>query len=215
MRIDIMKEIIEIIRKEEQRRSLLLTGEDPSFARDRWLFVEEPFVNEMCLMFLVVLRHQLERELVGLAARVLDDKEEISRQEYEQEIENLRKGNRWDMKQIENRLNLKACKGYKSIETLRLLANSYKHDPLLVPEKKLLAWLEIEAGIKYASLPESDSLREGLAVFIGLSKSATYCDIAERFLGVATDFLLSIESGTRLSEVHWGHVSLNPKDMLH
>jgi hypothetical protein len=207
--------MIEIIRKEEQRRALLLPGEDPGFARDRWLFVDEPFVNEMCLMLLVALRHQLERELVRLAARVLDGEEEISRQEYEQEIENLRKGNRWDMKKVENRLNLKACKGYKSIEALRLLANSYKHDPSMVPDKKLLAWLEIEAGIKYASLPESDSLREGLAAFIGLSKSATYCDIAERFLGVTTDFLLTIESGTKPSEVHWGHASLNPKDSLH
>jgi hypothetical protein len=216
-----MKEMIEVIRKEERRRAVLLSEEDPDFVRDRWLFIEEPFVNEMCLMLLLALRHLLEREMVSLAARALDNKAEISREEYEQEIENLRierkskRIDQWDMKKIEKRLNLKVQKGYKSIEALRLLVNCYKHDPSMVPDRRLLDWLEIQTGIKYAPLPESDSLREGLAVFIGLSKDATYCDIAERFLDIATEFLLSIESRTELSEVRGGRVSLNPKDFLH
>jgi hypothetical protein len=215
VRIDIMKQMIEIIRKEEQRRASSLVDEDPNFARDRWLFIEEPFVNEMCLMLLVALRHQVERELVELAARASGEKEEISREEYEQEIQNLRRGDRWDIKKIENRLHLKASKNYKAVEALRLLANSYKHDPSMVPDKKLLAWLGTEAGVAYASLPESDSLREALAVFIGLSENATYCDVAEQFLGVATDFLLSTESRAKLSEVQRDRVSLNPKGLLH
>jgi hypothetical protein len=207
--------MIEIIRAEEQRRASPSRDEDPDFVNYRWLFIEGPFVNEMCLMLLVALRHQVERELVELAARALDHKEVISHEEYELEIEKLKKPGSWDMKKIEGRLHLKGSVNYKAIEALRLLANSYKHDPSMVPDKKLVEWLKIEMGVNYAPLPESDLLREGLAVFIGLNQDATYCDIAERFLSVATDFLLSIESRTELSEVRRGYASLNPKDFFY
>ena len=55
----------------------MLANEDPDYAYDQWLFTDEPFVNELCLVLLVVIRHQLERELLGLLARVIVDAKEI------------------------------------------------------------------------------------------------------------------------------------------
>ena len=88
----IFKEMIAVIRAEEERRVSLLTGEDPDFVYERWGSRIEPFVNELCLMVLVALRHQVERELVKLAARASDDGKEISPKEYHKEVQKLRKG---------------------------------------------------------------------------------------------------------------------------
>jgi hypothetical protein len=49
METGILKEVIAVIRAEQQRRASLLTDEDPNFAYDHWLFKDEPFVNELCL----------------------------------------------------------------------------------------------------------------------------------------------------------------------
>lgn len=208
----VFKEMIAVIKAEQQRRSSLLTDEDPNFAYDHWLFTDAPFVNELCLMLLVTLRHQVEREMVGLAARAADDGKEISGQQYEEKVKQLRKGNGWDWTEINNRLKPESCEGYASMKALRLLANSYKHDPSMEPNEDLLKLLKLETGVNYAPLPESDSLREGFACFIGLGKDTGYCDIAARFVDIASDFLANVQSRTRVSQVQWGPVSLNPDD---
>jgi hypothetical protein len=73
MEMRILKDIIAVIRAEQQRRESLLTDEEPNFAYDQWLFTDAPFVAELCLMLLVTLRHQVERELARLAARAVGD----------------------------------------------------------------------------------------------------------------------------------------------
>jgi hypothetical protein len=214
----ILKAMIAVIRTEQQRRTSLLNVENPNFAYDQWLFTDEPFINELCLMFLVTLRHQVERKMVGLAARAVDDGKEISGQQYQEKVKQLRKTNPkgknigWDWKEINKRLKPKSCEKYKFTEALRLLANSYKHDPSMEPDEKLLRLLQLETGVNYAPLPESDSLRKGFADFIGLGKDADYCDIAERFVDIASDFLAKLKSRTKLSKVKWSAVSLNPND---
>ena len=212
MKPGILKEMITVIRAEEQRRVSLLTDKDPNFAYDQWVFKHEPFVNELCLMLLVTLRHQVERELIGLAARAADDGKEISVKQYQEKVKQLRKGKAWDWTEIKNRLKLESCEEYASVEALRLLANSYKHDPSMEPSEDLLKWLNIETGVNYAPLPESDSLREGFAAFIGLEKGTTYCDIVDRFVDIASDFLANVQSRTKLSRVKWGAASFKPSD---
>jgi hypothetical protein len=213
----ILKEMIGVIRAEQQRRASLLADQDPNFAYDQWVFKDEPFVNELCLMLLVTLRHQVERELVRLAARAADGGGEISGQQYQEKVKQLRKRLRerpreyW--KEIEDRLKLKSfCEEYKSMEALRFLANSYKHNPSMKPDKALLKSLKLETKVNYAPLPESDSLREGFAALIGFGKDADYCDIAERFIDIANDFLVKVKGQIKLIKVNWGTVSLNPND---
>ena len=214
METRILKNMIAVIRAEQQRRASHLTDEDPNFAYDQWLFTDASFVNELCLMLLVTLRHQVERELVSLAARAADDGKEISRQQYQEKVrevrEKLRKGDGW--KKICPGLNLKSCEGHTCMEALRLLVNSYKHHPSMEPDEELLKLLKLKTGVNYAPSPESHSLQEGLAAFIGLGKDAAYCDIAERFVDIASGFLADVQRRAKVSPVKWGPVSLKPSD---
>jgi hypothetical protein len=210
METDILKQMIAVIKAEEQRRWSLLTDKDPNFAYDQWLFTDGPFVSELCLMLLVSLNHQVERELVGLAARAADEGKEISGQQYKENVNQLKKENKW--KEIKKRLKPESCKEWASMEALRLLANSYKHDPSIEPIDELLNKLNLQTGVNYAPLPESDALREGLAELIGLGKDTGYCDITTRFVDIASDFLANVQSRTRISRVQPGRVSFNPKD---
>ncbi len=62
------------------------------------------------------------------------------------------------------------------------------------PDKQLLHKLKLPTNVRYAWMPESDSLREALATFIGLNKEATYCDVAEQFIDVASSFLKEVRT---------------------
>jgi hypothetical protein len=209
----ILKDMIALIRTEQERRSSLLNAEDPDYAYDHWIFWDEPFINELCLMFLVTLRHQVEREFVGLAARAVDGGCEISYTQYKEKINQLRKLNKQQLHdEIEKRLNLKSCRKYDFMEALRLLTNSYKHDLPQKLHRNLLKKLQLESEGNYAPLPESDSLRKGLANFIGIGDEAGYCDIAEQFVDIASDFMVEVKSLTKLSKVERKAVSINPKD---
>jgi hypothetical protein len=59
-----------------------LADEDPDLASDQWQFGDEPFVNELCLILLVAVWHQVEREVIWLAARVTGDGKQITREQY-------------------------------------------------------------------------------------------------------------------------------------
>ena len=81
------------------------------------------------------------------------------------------------------------------LQALKFLAECYKHDPVAWPDKKLLEALRLPAEPSerlvrwYASLPDSGLIEEGLLQFLGLPKEATFCDIAEAFLGRAEEFI--------------------------
>lgn len=208
----VFKEMIDVIRIEQERRSARLHDLydiHPDLPYDQWFSTDEPFLNELCLMLLVTLGHQIERGLLGLAARAGQDSEEISRQQYEENIKKFRKGIGWNWQEIRQRLKLK--EEPESIIVLRFLSNCYKHDPSFLPDEELLNSLSLPTGVNYARLPESDDLREGLAKFIGLYGNADYCDIADKFIEIAADFLKEVESQANLSKFNWV-VSIDPDD---
>ena len=66
----------------------------------------------------------------------------------------------------------------------------------------------MERGVSYASLPDSNNLREGLAVLVGLEKDAEYCDITERSLDIVDRFVADVKRKANLSRVKWGRASL-------
>lgn len=91
---------------------------------------------------------------------------------YHKSLQTDRKTYRsWNWNEIDKRLKLKSCEKYHFYEVLRLLTNSYKHDFSTKPNWDLLNMLQLEPGVNYAPLPESDSLRKGLADFIGQATS--------------------------------------------
>jgi hypothetical protein len=214
MESGIWKEMISVIRTEEQRRALLLRDEDPEAAYDQWLFKDEPFVNELCILLLVGLRHQVERELVGLGALAANEGQEIEGSQYSENVAQLRKGRSWDWKEIGTRLKLTSSEEYRFMEALRLLVNSYKHDHSAGPAEDLKQLLDLPK-VNYAALPESSLLRERLAVFIGLGENVTYCDVAERFVDIAVSFLRKVKGQATLSRIKPQIIMLKPEDFLH
>ncbi len=173
-----------------------------------------PFINNMCLLVLVALRHQVERELVSIAARA-DTKPAITRKEHQENIANQReeiKKNGW--KKLESKLSLGSLAEWKtSMETLRLLANCFKHEPTQEPDERLLRHLNLPLKpvgrliVSYLPLPESSCFREGLAVSVNLPHDADYCTIAEAFVDSATRFLESARQKRSLAQIT-GAVSL-------
>ncbi|HEX6901991.1 MAG TPA: hypothetical protein VF789_19890 [Thermoanaerobaculia bacterium] len=202
MESGILKEMVSVIRAEQQRRESLRTDEGPE-AYYAWCFENEPIINELCLMLLVTLRHQIERELVWLAGLAADDGHEISFQQHDERVKELKGKGRisWDWKKIEKRLRFKSCEGFKYVEALRHLANSYKHDPSVEPAGDLIEFLDLPSTVRCAPLPQSDRFREKLATFIGLEKHAPYCDIAEHFIDIADAFLERVKAQVTLSKL--------------
>lgn len=206
--------MISVIRSEEQRRVSLLRGEDPGVAYELWLSEDGPFVNELCIMLLVAVQHQVERALVRLAARAADEGKQIKRSHYTENVKQLRKGMSWNWKEMNARLRLESSEWYPSMKALRLLANSYKHDPSSGPAEDLKQFLDLPK-VNYAALPASSLVREKLAAFIGLGEDTTYCDVAERFVDIAGYFLKDVEGQATLSEIEPHVASFRPEDFLH
>lgn len=71
MNVTVARDVIGVIRAEMKRRSprgLNDSHEAIEAAYDQWVFSDEPFLNELCLLLLTALRHQVERELIKIAA---------------------------------------------------------------------------------------------------------------------------------------------------
>lgn len=211
MNTRILRDIIALIRTEQERRSLLLKDQD--YAYDHWIFWDEPFLNELCLMFLVTLWHKVEREIDRLAARSADNGEEIRDQQYQERPKQPKKGKEY-WEGIKKRLTPESRDKWDKLDALRLLANSYKHDLLTKPGRELLDKLQLNRGLPYAPLPESCEFRKGLAKFIGLEEKAGYCDIAESFVDISNDVVEEIKRWprTKLNKDKPGGVSLKPSD---
>ena len=203
MDTSVVKDMIGVIRAEQQRRrAARLADEDWERAYEE----DRPFVNELCLLLLVAVRHQVERELIRLAACVTDDGKEINPKQYQQNVQRERKLFREDRNKIIEKLKLNSFPEWESsMKTLQLLANCYKHDPSQVPNKDLLEHLKLKVAPNYAPLPESGRFQEGLAVSVNLPTNADYCDITEKLLdcaaGFLADLLADLQKKTVLSRV--------------
>jgi hypothetical protein len=216
MHTAVVKDLIAVLRTERDRRITSLEDEHADYAADRWLFTDEPFLNELGLVLLVAIRHQLERELIRLAARVTDDRHEMSGDEYCQRVEDERERLRSDgWKFLIAKLRLRAFPEWNtSLKTLQLLANDYKHNSSHGPSKELLEHLGLNPiisrspTVRYAPLPESRQFREALALSLNLDSAADYSAIADEFLSRAERLLADVEQQLGLSPVKWGPVSL-------
>ena len=136
----------------------------------------------------------------------------MSQAEYSQLIRDLDgkrlKNEEEFWKEVVKSLQLAGCAHFEVLQTLRLLANAYKHDPLKSPGKKLLDKLGLDAALTYAELPESDALRNALASKLGLPGDAEYCEIAEQFVEYAQEFLRGVQTRNKLSRFRGGMAGL-------
>jgi hypothetical protein len=113
---------------------------------------------------------------------------------------------RW--REIEKRLQVTQCVRYASVEALRLVANSYKHDPRLQPDIELIRHLGLDEKLIYAAIPESFELKKGLARVVGLPDDSLFVDITQRFVEHVAEFLKDLQAKSVLSPVALGKVSL-------
>jgi hypothetical protein len=204
MEISDAKGFIDLVTQaSRRRRDELLNEFDREYAYDHWANIDLPFFHDLSLLFLVAIRHHIERRLLHFAACASGHGNPIEGSEYDRRVEELRamKNNKKKWEEIDTRLTFSQCKHYKTIEALRHLANSYKHDPLSEPDTELLEHLELDPKLKYARLPESDKLQKGLALFLELPENAGYADITEQFVERARQFLEDVQSRNTLSEV--------------
>jgi hypothetical protein len=198
MEIDITRATIAIIRTEQQRRLARIKEEcsdDADIARDLMLFGDEPFLNDLSLTLLLALSHRVERELVIYYTLASGADKLTTFREYKEAVQRMDSGigkNRaveWNS--LTKKLGLRTCIGHERMEVLRLLANSYKHSPLMQPSKKLLKKLNIDSNTNLAPLPESQLVCEKLSEFIK-AEHKTYWDIAERFVEIAEGYLADV-----------------------
>ena len=94
---------------------------------------------------------------------------------------------------MERDLNLGECKAYKSIKPLQYLSNIFKHNVPIEPDEELLQSLDMDTSINYCEIYESTKFREDLATFVGLSEDSDYCQITERYVDIATEFMEDVE----------------------
>jgi hypothetical protein len=206
------KEVIAVIRTERKRRLERLKNEDSDAAEAQWLFTDNPFIHEVCLMVLVGLRHQVERELISLAACVAARTsigQTITLKQYQKHVtkqqEQLRKRGGWP--KLMATLNPKSSAEERSMKTLRLLANCLKHASGQKPNKTLLKHLGLLPKPKghlivgYMPVPESDAFRESLAKSVNLPQDADYCMIAEKFVDLANKYLEDVRKNTNPARV--------------
>ena len=214
MNTKLIRAAIDLIRAEEERRVAELPSENTNAAYDRYVFTDLPFVNELYLMLLVAMWHQIEKELICLAARVDGSTDEMTQDDHKKAVYDLAKKRpkeRWPM--IEGKLRLKTFSDHKTLKLLQKLANTYKHDPFGRPSEKLLKCLNLQPGVPYAYLPASDETAEGLCKALGLDSAEGYSGIAAAFLKSAEQFLAKLNKETKLRPIERRSASLNPNHM--
>jgi hypothetical protein len=202
------KAFVDMLDAEAKRREASLPEDDGTgLAYDVWTFTDLPFLHDFSLLYLVALRHHIERRLLYYAVCATGHGRPIKRATFvKRQRELLNMPHRW--KEIEKRLKPSGAKHYHSVEALRLLANSYKHDPRKEPAKDLIGYLKLNQRLTYAELPESRELQKGLARLLDLPDQAGYAEIVMRFAERSSDFLEDIVTKNKISPVQWGVVSL-------
>ncbi|MGH9444355.1 MAG: hypothetical protein ACRD3O_01235 [Terriglobia bacterium] len=62
---------IDLVSREYERREALLPGGGDGAGYDQWVFTDLPFLHDVCILYLVAVRHHIDRRLLFLAACAL------------------------------------------------------------------------------------------------------------------------------------------------
>lgn len=214
MKTDLITSIIELIKSEEERRNDNLPRDNPDLTCDQWIFDDLPILNGHYLLVLVLVWHEIEKELLRLAARADENATiKISRQDYREEVKRLRGiGNKKRWTTIEGRLHIKSFDDHEILDVLRLVVNCYKHDPSDRPDDELLKKLALDTGTPYAPLAESFAFQKALARFVGIDEDSGYSEIAKKFVLSSRQFLREVKMGASLRPFKRETVSFRPSD---
>ncbi len=140
MNAKLIKSLIELSKTEELSRENARSSMSPDAADCQATFYDTPLTNELYLLVLLFMWHEIEKEILLLAALSGSQATSpITRDEYRKEVvrlETLRPDKR--KKELEKRLPALDQGAWDLLDVLRLLANSFKHDPFDKPSDVLL-----------------------------------------------------------------------------
>lgn len=193
------KDFLRLVSAECERRAALLPEGDDGY--HQWMFTDLPFLHDLCILYLIAVRHHVERQLLFFASQATEHGNRITHEEFIAVRDSIATKRAGSWKEIVTRLKPETCARYETMETLRLLANSYKHDPHMKPMKELLERLRLDTTRNYMPLPESFALKEGLARFVGLPDDADFWTITHRYVEHAEEFLNAVKTQNRLSPI--------------
>lgn len=206
---------LEVIKRERDR---LADSADrhPESAYDQWLFFDHPLTTDLALAILLAVHHETERGLLDIAARITPDGTPMTSDEYKSRLQAERSElrNRGGLRKLIGKLQLEDIADWRSMETLRLLANSYKHNPSAEPDTDLVNHLGLDPNAVYALLNESFAIEQAVSTLLGLPENSDFCDIAEELIHRCSRFVDAAERAqTTASPVRWGPVSWDPDNL--
>jgi hypothetical protein len=213
MNTKLIRSLTEFIRAEEDSRESLRASMSAEAAHCQAIFHDAPLTNELYLLVLLFMWHEIEKEIVLMAAlSSVQNSSPLTRDDYQKEVEHLG-GMRYEKRkiEIERRLPALDARSWDLLDLLRLLANSFKHDPFDKPDHRLLKRLRLPENMNYASMAESGAVRSGLAQFLGIGDEATFSEIVEAVRKSCDRTLFILQTGTPLRSFETERVSLNPQ----
>jgi len=212
MNTKLIKSLIELVKAEELSRENARSSMSPDAADVQATFNDTPLTNELYLLVLLFVSHDVEKEIVLLAAlSASQDTSPITRDDYRKEANRIGGlGLEKKKKELEKRLPALDQRAWDLLDLLRLLANSLKHDPFDKPSGVLLKRLGLSENMNYASLYESGAVRFGLGKFLGIGDDAAFSEIVEAICKSCDRVLFMLRAATPLRSFEYERVSLNP-----
>lgn len=210
MNTKLIKSLVEFVKAEEESRAIARESMSPEAAYDNAIFYDNPLTNELYLLILLFMWHDIEKEILLASARsAVQNSDPISRNDFRSEVERLA-GLSFEKRriEIEKRLPVVDRNSWDLLDLLRLLANSFKHDPFDKPDHRLLNYLSLAPNVNYATLAESGAVRYGLGRFLGIGDDASFAEIVEEIRKRCDRILFSVHAGIRPFQHE--RVSLNP-----
>jgi hypothetical protein len=213
MNTNLIKSLIELVKAEELSRENARSLMPADAADYQATFRDTPLTNELYLLVLLFIWHEIEKEIVLIAALSgSQDASPITRDDYRKKVTRLEKLNQDRRKrELEKLLPALDPRAWDLLDVLRLLANSFKHDPFDKPKGVLIERLGLPKNMNYAPMSESGAVRFGLAKFLGIGDDASFSQIVDAVCKSCDRILLALRAGTPLRSFDTGErVSLNP-----
>jgi hypothetical protein len=213
MNAKLIRSLTQFIRADEESRESVRASMSAEAAHCQAIFRDGPLTNELYLLVLLFMWHEIEKEIVLLAALSgVQNSSPLTRDDYQKEVEHLG-SMRYEKRriEIEKRLPALGTHSWELLDALRLLANSFKHDPFDKPDPRLLKHLRLPENMNYASMAESGAVRFGLAQLLGIGDEAPFSEIVEVVRKSCDRTLFILKTGTPLRSFETERVSLNPQ----
>jgi len=217
MNTKLIRSLVEFVQTEEQNRAVARESMSPEVAYDHAIFYDNPLTNELYLLVLLFMWHDIEKEILLASARSgVHGSSAFSRDEFRNEVERLA-GMSFKKRriEIEKRLPTIDRRSWDLLDLLRLLANSFKHDPFDKPDESLLKCLSLAPNMNYATLAESAAVRYGLGGFLGIGDDASFAEIVEEIRKRCDRILFMLHAGANPRPFDDERVSLNPRTFEH